>query len=360
MGEPKTKGKTGTANTPKTDPTKTSSVAVQQITALKKIISEQADKIQTLTSHVTALHEKVGLIETHVSLAQESKVRQDQDIEEIQQYLRKTTLLFTGPKVPEFKEGENTALLVCTLVNECLGESLNVRDLTACHRLRNKQVILARFAYLDDRIRVYDKRTKPIIHGLTVYEHLTPKRRKLAEVCQRLRHEKDTDGKPIMASFFTRFGRVYIKAEKESRPVELDLNMSEQKVRDLCEAIKHPEILSQSGYTKPKEHVRKTQKPQKPKPKANGPQSQPPKFTIPLSNSFQALAPETPPPLAPESPTHQNLIPIDLLHHPAQKSPSKSSSTDMHSDSVEHRDTEHKNETSETRRNLRSNSSTTQ
>ena len=79
------------------------------------------------------------------------------DLDEAEQYSRKTYLIIGGEGVPEMTQDETpaeTREIAINLIKEKLDVTIK-GGTAACHRLRNKKRVLIKFQDLDDREAVY-------------------------------------------------------------------------------------------------------------------------------------------------------------------------------------------------------------
>lgn len=221
----------------------------EENTGLKKEIGSLKDEVVSLKQELQGLQivvseniERREAVETGlVSVEQACSDLQDQQskivsaVEVQAQYSRKTTLLLTGRVIPPYREGEHTRAGVVSLLKEYLGIDVHMRAITACHRLRNKSIILVRFADLDERMAVYRQRYTPVKKGLMIHESLTNERLSVIKTLQKLSKPKET---APFKSYFTSMGRIFIRVSAGTDPVELFVGTTEQNVLDICQAHK--------------------------------------------------------------------------------------------------------------------------
>lgn len=201
---------------------------------LKGVRCELAE-VQAVASR--AMEEKAELIAKFAGLDEHFRRMKDvqaqisKQVEEQNQYGRKTTLLLSGRAVPSPQEGENTRTLAVGLIRHHLGLQVQPGGVVACHRLKNRSVILVRFAYLEERMEVYRRRTKPAHHGLLVHESLTPERLEVVKTLKQLHTPRD---RSPFVSYYTNTGRIYIRITANSRPVELFVGTTRAKILQIC------------------------------------------------------------------------------------------------------------------------------
>ena len=170
--------------------------------------------------------------------SEQQEIRDDQAnmmlrLESHEMYSRKQTLLVTGEAVRDPNRGEDVRRTVIQLLSEYLGvEGLQPQQICACHRLKNKKVILVRFVSLDDADMVYRSRTKPKKRGLLIFESLTSER---LSVIHDLRELKKEQGSNVL-SYYTQTGKIYVRTseDKEVRPTEIPFGATKAQIREIC------------------------------------------------------------------------------------------------------------------------------
>ena len=90
-------------------------------TDLSAIVSSQAEEIKSLKQEVKTLNIRIDKLENYAD---------DSDA-----YERRDCVIFSGPSVPSFSPGENTAALLQSLVNQKLNVPLTPNDVSTVHRL---------------------------------------------------------------------------------------------------------------------------------------------------------------------------------------------------------------------------------
>lgn len=212
-------------------------VLESEVLELRKEMSELKNEL--MSAHL--LHQEAVAAQVHVEIVLESvladheklidkELLTTQKLETLEQYSRKFTLILSGKAVPSQAQNENIRQVTLRLFQEYLGINLSRDSITACHRLPKKNSILVRFKDLDDRMRVYLKRTKPQRHGLLVFESLTKERMAVVQILNSLRHEED----PPFKSFFTFRGDIFIKVREGDKPIQIPVGSSRDQILGLC------------------------------------------------------------------------------------------------------------------------------
>ena len=161
---------------------------------------------------------------------EKNQKKMEAEIESQAQYSRKSTLLLSGRAIPQFREGENTRLLAIQLMKEHLDMSVHPCAITACHRLRNRSIIIIRFAIMDECAEAYRRRFSPKNRGLICHEALTPQRHAIIRICQRL--HRDRASSPFK-SYSTNAGRIFVTLPN-GKSIELTIDMTEADILAAC------------------------------------------------------------------------------------------------------------------------------
>ena len=216
----------------------------KEVESLREIVGSLQNELQALSIVVSENIERREAVETGlVAIEQSCSDLQDKQkkmssaIELQAQYSRKNTLLLAGKAIPGFQDGENTRMTVVSLLKEYLGLDIHPRAITACHRLRNKSIILVRFADLDERMTVYSQRLSPKKRGLLIHESLTNERLAVIHTLQKLHKSRETS--PFL-SYYTSMGRIFIRladptGRKAAKTVELAVGVTEKGILEICE-----------------------------------------------------------------------------------------------------------------------------
>ena len=243
----------------------------KEVESLREIVGSLQNELQALSIVVSENIERREAVETGlVAIEQSCSDLQDKQkkmssaIELQAQYSRKNTLLLAGKAIPGFQDGENTRMMVVSLLKEYLGLDIHPRAITACHRLRNKSTILVRFADLDERMTVYSQRLSPKKRGLLVHESLTNERLAVIHTLQKLHKPRETS--PFL-SYYTSMGRIFIRlpdptGRKAAKTVELAVGVSEKDILDICEhhkVKKHKPTSSKGNEKRQKSNLGGTQ-----------------------------------------------------------------------------------------------------
>lgn len=194
-------------------------------------VSENAETGETLKCSLTRLDKScTSAMLGHTQLSENQSKLVDA-LEEQCQYTRKFTLLLSGRVIPSPERDEDTRQVAISLMRDYLGVTVRPGELTACHRLQSKRVILVRFAYLDQRMFVYSRRVRPERHGLLVHESLTPQRLAVVKILQKLHRPKESS--PFV-SYYTNSGRIFVRLPGSSGATEIPVHSSKEDILTIC------------------------------------------------------------------------------------------------------------------------------
>ena len=212
------------------------SVTLEQV---KKMITQAVEKeTAVLKKDISALKAENKRLNDKIS-------KLVWDLDEIEQYSRKTSLILGGEGVPEETKDETpaeTREMAINLIKEKLNVSLKGAT-AACHRLRNKKRVLIKFQDLDDREAVYqakfnqkgEKKDK-----ITVHENLTDKRARMVKTLGDLRE------KELVVNYHTRNGVILARNSSYKRYARIQPWFSEKEILEAMNAA--PAKPEKSNY----------------------------------------------------------------------------------------------------------------
>ena len=170
---------------------------------IKKLVKEAVEKetttlrveIENLKTEQKKSSEEVEKLKTENKKLRAEIVKVDSNLDEVEQYHRKTSLILGGA-FPEGKDGETPAETRET-VKQVIKEKLKVDmkgDIVACHRLRNRKRVVVKFLDSDDRDAVYEAKFGQ--NGqqgdkITVHENLTEKRARMITLLEEMRKKRE-------------------------------------------------------------------------------------------------------------------------------------------------------------------------
>ena len=180
---------------------------------LEQVRSMVAEAVEKETA---ALKKEILALKSDNKELNDKITKLEWDLDEAEQYSRKTSLIIGGEGVPEEKTDETPAETREMAIN-LIKEKLNVTikgATSACHRLRNRKRVLIKFQDLDDREAVYqakfnqkgDHKEKIIIH-----ENLTDKRARMVKFLGDLR------AKQQVLNYHTKNGVILARNSAEKR-----------------------------------------------------------------------------------------------------------------------------------------------
>ena len=204
---------------------------------IKKIVMEAVEK-ETLTlreelekvkKEQKKSSEMIENLKTENKKLWEEIAKVDRNLDEVEQYNRKTSLILGGA-FPEGEEGEmpsETRETVKKIIKEKLKVDLK-GEIVACHRLRNKKRVIVKFQDYDDREAVYQAKFEQggqPGEKITVHENLTEKRAKMITMLEDMRKRKE------VMNYYTRNGNIMARDSIEKRYSRIQPWMTEQEVK---------------------------------------------------------------------------------------------------------------------------------
>ena len=165
-------------------------------------------------------------------------VKVDRNLDEVEQYNRKTSLILGGA-FPEGKEGEKPSETRET-AKKIIKDKLNIDlkgDIVACHRLRNKRRVIVKFQDQEDRDAVYEAKfgQSQSEQGdrITIHENLTEKRAKMITLLEEMRKKK------IVLNYHTKNGRIMARDDTAKRYSIIQPWLTEEEIKTTLEKAAH-------------------------------------------------------------------------------------------------------------------------
>lgn len=173
-------------------------VIVSTIVKAVSILSQEKD------NEIAKLHDKVSSLQKTVNKLEEQ-------LDDVEQYERRDTLIISGPALPCEQNLENPASLVVTTIKEHLHINLNQADINIAHRLGPKRQnkdrpLIVKLLNRSKKSEIMDAcvTVKP---SLYVNESLTPKRRIIFNTIWAIRKKN----REIFQQCYTRDGKIFVK-----------------------------------------------------------------------------------------------------------------------------------------------------
>lgn len=208
-----------------------------EMEGLQFVVSENVMRRECAENDLSTLHSKCSSLEGKVTTVQSqcegirgSQGRLASAVEVQAQYSRRSTLLLSGSAVPAYQPGEDTLSGSLRIIKDYLGIQIHPLAISACHRLRNRNVILLRFLNYAERDSVYRRRIKPLKGGLSVHESLTAERLAVVKIIRSLHYPKE--GSPL-DTFYTSQGNIFIKPRGCQRAIEVKVGASKEDILSL-------------------------------------------------------------------------------------------------------------------------------
>ena len=173
-----------------------------KLSTVQKELSEKDKKIDLLTGEVNGLKEKINDLESN--------------IDSVDQYERRDTIILNGPSLPQENNNEHTTSVVINTIKDNLKINLKESDISVSHRLgvpkqqKNRPII----------VKLMNRTLKQDLIGacinlkpkLYINESLTPKRRSLFNTILNIRREH----KAKFQQCYTKDGTIMIKLQNST------------------------------------------------------------------------------------------------------------------------------------------------
>lgn len=168
------------------------------IKAFQLFLAQKDTKIEELNSEVTVLKETVSLLENQ--------------LDDINQYERRDTLIIGGPALPQEQPQENSAELICRTIKDNLHLNISPSDINIAHRIgtkntqNSKRPVIVKLHSREKKSEIMQAciTVKPNLH---INESLTPKRRALFKTIWNIRKKHREQFKQC----YTQDGKICIK-----------------------------------------------------------------------------------------------------------------------------------------------------
>ena len=160
-----------------------------------------------------AKDQRIVKLEMEIAGQNKSLEKLEEKFDDLCQYSRRESLVFSGESIPIVKEGENCIEDICNLVSSRLGP-LNPLDISTAHRLgpkpasprNDRRSIIVRFVRRDLRHKILDSARKRKPNNLFVGESLTPPRQTITRVLRKAKNDY-----PAKVSGYTTIdGSIYV------------------------------------------------------------------------------------------------------------------------------------------------------
>ena len=173
---------------------------------LRHVLNPKAftDKLDTLTQQISQLNERLEKKDKYIAALEARLSSCEADLDQLEQYSRRTNLRFFG--IPESETGENTTGKLLSIVNETMGVTPPIvsADVVTSHRLGRRvpganiqtrpRPVIAKFAtaHVRDVVIRTRRRLRESGDGPTVYvnEDLTRRRAALAKKTRQLKKSR--------------------------------------------------------------------------------------------------------------------------------------------------------------------------
>lgn len=196
------------------------------IKAFQLFLQQKDTKIDQLSSEVTELKVKVNTLENQ--------------LDDINQYERRDTLIIGGPALPQEQPQENSAELVCRTIKDNLHLNISLTDINIAHRIGSKNIQNSKRPVIV-KLHSREKKTeimkacitvKPNLH---INESLTPKRRALFKTIWNVRKQH----RQLFQQCYTQDGKIYVKLKSSEQKHVITTDESLANFLDKHPVFKH-------------------------------------------------------------------------------------------------------------------------
>ena len=180
----------------------------------EKMKSEFTDLLNVKKEEVNKLKEEVASLKTVVH-------KLENLIDDSDAYERRDTLIFSGPEIPTFSQGESCSQIIQKITKEKLKCVISANDISTAHRLGRQpktqkpdnRSIIVKFCRRDVKNQLYTAR-KNQPNGTRVYvnESLTQPRQNVFHTLRKIRKACPT----LLAGISTYDGRVYAYTKNDN------------------------------------------------------------------------------------------------------------------------------------------------
>ena len=187
------------------------------VKVLSKILDIQlSEKLSTLHKIIAEKDQKIVKLETEVNDLKTKVQELENNIDSVDQYERRDTIILSGSSVPEETTNETTNSVVISAIKDNLKIILNESDISVSHRLgpkrqdRNRPIIVK----LNNRSIKHDLvgacvRLRPQLY---INESLTPRRRTLFNAVLQIKKTH----KPKFQQCYTKDGTIIVKLKNST------------------------------------------------------------------------------------------------------------------------------------------------
>ena len=138
----------------------------------------------------------IDVLRTEIRLQRECKSLLEDKLDNLAQYSRRESLVFSGSTLPAYKEGENCAEEICKLLPAKLGINISGADISIAHRLGSRQTngidrrsMIVKFVRRDLRCGILSAARHKKPENFFLNESLTPTRQSITSAIRKAKHE---------------------------------------------------------------------------------------------------------------------------------------------------------------------------
>lgn len=179
-------------------------VIVSTIVKALAILSQEKDK-------------EIAKLQDQVSSLQKTVRKLEEQVDDVEQYERRDTIIISGPALPSEQSQENSTSLVVNAIKQNLHINLNHSDINVAHRLGPKRQnkdrpVIVKLLNRSKKSEIMEAcvTVKP---NLYVNESLTPKRRTIFNTIWEIRKKN----REVFQQRYTRDGKIFVKLKTSNQ-----------------------------------------------------------------------------------------------------------------------------------------------
>ena len=200
----------------------------KEMEGVRKELAQLRDETDKLRKENSDLHKTIKKLEDN--------------IDEVEQYSRKSCLILSGEGVPEPKTNESseeTRAMAFKVIKDKLKVDMK-GGVVACHRLRNKKRVIVKFQDMDDRNNVYQaKFNQTEAAGIIIHENLTDRRAKQVKILADMKRENDH-----VVNYHTKNGIILARDSKDKKYARIQPSFNRE---EIIQAMHDAPALSFTG-----------------------------------------------------------------------------------------------------------------
>ena len=184
---------------------------------LKSLTSRIDQLIAEKDRQILDLQNSLSTLQIEFTGLQKDVISNKLEIDEVDQYERRDTLIFSGPSVPRERMYENVPEIIVRFIRENFSLPLNVSHISVCHRLgphlpNKERPIICKFISRSIKSDIKNA-CATIPCGIFANESLTSVRKDMFQKLRTLKH----DHPRLVEQLYTVDGKIWIKVQASER-----------------------------------------------------------------------------------------------------------------------------------------------